>query len=102
MSVAQHEDTLIYVVGRESGPVKIGISNSVMKRIASLQTGCPFKLRLLAAFSARNREHARDHEARFIRRHDHFRLEGEWFSCDSDYAIDQIATALEAEGNRNA
>ena len=90
----------IYVIGREQGPVKIGISASLVGRLAILQTGCPFKLTLLHAHEAKNRDHALSHERSFHESYADYRILGEWFKMDSDCAIDGIETRFETEETR--
>lgn len=57
-----------------AGPVKIGCTRDVTKRISSLQTGHPERLVLLGCFEGTTRDERELHE----RFHAH-RLTGEWF-----------------------
>lgn len=70
------------------GPVKIGIARDPEKRIASIQTGSPRPLKLLAVFDTPNREIARKFEAAFHRHQDEKRLAGEWFDLDPIEALE--------------
>ena len=70
------------------GPVKIGIASDPEKRIASLQTGSPRPLKILAVFDTPNREIARKFEAAFHRHYDDERLAGEWFDIDPIDALE--------------
>lgn len=69
--------------------VKIGIADSVAKRLCSIQTGNPYTLELLNSFSvtqARQVEHSL---------HEHFDAQwqrGEWFTL-TDEQIERIRTA---------
>lgn len=87
----------IYVIGREQGPVKVGVSDTPERRLASLQTGCPFELRLLHVQKMRGRKHALRHERDFHAIYEMYHLRGEWFRCDAEVAIDGIFTSIETE-----
>lgn len=71
-------DQLVYFIQQgndDEGPIKIGMSNNIHKRLAALQTSNPYPLRLLAVRSGGHREEARLH-LRFRLCH----LHGEWFT----------------------
>lgn len=69
----------VYFIRRgESGPVKIGFSANVRKRVRSLQTGSAEPLKLLAVAEGGEQTERFLHEQ--FARH---RLEGEWFSPDA-------------------
>ncbi len=63
------------------GHVKIGFARNVAKRIADLQTACPFPLKLLAKIAG-NLWEERDYHARF----EIHRRQGEWFILDGSLA----------------
>lgn len=65
--------------GDERGPIKIGISGDVAKRVSSIQTGNPQPCRLLASFEHKN---AVDVERRLHDTFSDLRMEGEWFTYD--------------------
>lgn len=87
----------VYVIGREQGPVKVGISSSPRARLDALQTGCPFRLEILHMQKMRDRDHAIYHERVFHDVHAHIRLMGEWFKLPSDLAIESIESSIEFE-----
>lgn len=87
----------IYVIGREQGPVKVGVSSMPEARMGTLQTGCPFRLSLLHVRQMRNRDHALEYERNFRADHAAYHLHGEWYRCDADFAIDGIECAVETE-----
>ena len=69
----------LYVIqSHVTGAVKIGRSSDPERRLLSLQTGSPHRLRLLASYEGRGEEERNLH--RLLRR---FRLkqEGEWFAA---------------------
>lgn len=82
--------TYLYVVGREEGPVKVGISTNVLSRMRALQTGCPFKLELLAMFRFDTREDAASQESFFHECYADVRTSGEWFRIEADLAIEGV------------
>lgn len=90
-------DCYIYVIGREQGPVKVGISADPGLRLRGLQTGCPFGLKLLYARRMRNRKHAEEHEADFLACHPDYHIRGEWYRCDAEIAIEGIDGGVEVE-----
>ena len=40
---------IYFISAGDGGPIKIGLTNDVEQRLASLQTGCPYKMVLLGA-----------------------------------------------------
>lgn len=65
----------IYFIGSEFGPIKIGISRDVARRLVTLQCGSPIPLRVLAVTNG-----GRDAEREYHQRFADFRLHSEWFS----------------------
>jgi hypothetical protein len=63
-----------FVQAGDGGPIKIGLTDDVRARMAQLQTGNPFKLKLLGFFIGSVHDERALH-TRFAR----WRLEGEWF-----------------------
>lgn len=87
----------LYVIGRDEGPVKVGIATAPLKRLTTIRTSCPFKIEILHIQPMRDRDHARKHERLFHRCMDERRLAGEWFSMTADEAIEEIETGLDIE-----
>lgn len=87
----------IYVIGREAGPVKIGITSSLDTRLATIQTGCHFKIELLYFRLCRDRNHALEHERNFHAVYAENRLAGEWFDLTADLAIEGVETGIDME-----
>jgi hypothetical protein len=69
----------VYFIGAENGLVKIGWAVSPGLRLASLQTGSPLRLRLLAS-----KPGSRTDESDLHRRFAHLRVHGEWFKPDDE------------------
>lgn len=93
--------TCLYVIGREGGPVKVGVSSQPSGRLAALQIGCPFRLSLLHSEPIPNRELALRLEADFHAVYAEDRLIGEWFNLDRELAIDGVTTAVEMHRHFN-
>ena len=91
------ERVYLYVIEREQGPVKVGISSKPWKRVSSIQIGCPFKVELLFLIQAQDRDHAVRHERSF---HDVFeeqRLTGEWFKMEAEDAAEGLEDSIDIE-----
>lgn len=71
--------------GDEFGPVKIGITNNIKKRLEMLQTGSPVKLRCLSLIDFESEPRAREAESSLHEMFDDLRLEGEWFEWHDDF-----------------
>jgi predicted GIY-YIG superfamily endonuclease len=87
----------VYAIGREEGPVKIGITSNLVSRLSSLNTASSFPLRLIYAQPCKDQQHATMHEASCHRYHEEKRLNGEWFDVDADAAIEAIQSGFEQE-----
>lgn len=90
-------DCFIYVIGVESGPVKVGISSSPGSRLGAIQTGCHFKIDILYSRRCKDRDHALKNEKIFHDVYAEKRLVGEWFNIDADLAIEAIETGFDIE-----
>lgn len=83
--------------GRDSEPlrpVKIGITDNVRTRLASVQTGSHVRLEALAVFNTPNRDIARRMEGSLHQLYAEHRLEGEWFSIDPVEALERVCAEL--------
>jgi hypothetical protein len=74
----------VYVIQAEDGPVKIGHSTNVRRRMSTLQISSPVPLSLVAVLSG-DRTTEKEMHARFAGSHKH----GEWFDLD-DAVIDEL------------
>lgn len=71
---------LVYFVGGDEGPIKIGFTQQPIKeRLKSIQNGSPIKLRVLATMPG-----VRKKEAWYHRLYAAHRLHGEWFERHPD------------------
>lgn len=87
----------IYVIGREDGPVKVGISSFPAGRVRQIQTGCPFTISLLHFRECRDRAQALEHEQIFHGCYEDVRLAGEWFNISGELAAEGVDTAFDYE-----
>lgn len=90
-SVAIFRTSLVYVVQRASGPVKVGFSTDVERRLREIQLECAEPVRLIAVLPGDKRTELRIHAA--LARD---ALGGEWF-CPT-----AILNVIERLGGRNA
>ncbi|AUR91226.1 coil containing protein [Vibrio phage 1.228.O._10N.261.49.C1] len=60
-------------------PVKIGIAKNPESRMETLQTGCPFDLRLITKIEMPSRKAAHDLESFLHSKFKNLRMSGEWF-----------------------
>ena len=82
-------ETYFIQSGGEDGPVKIGRTTDLAKRIASLSTGSPKTLRVLRVMDG-------DHESAMHWQFKHLRVRGEWFAYDGmlkDFLESDLAEA---------
>jgi len=87
----------LYIIGFEDPsirPIKIGISNNVKKRLAQLQTGCPWRLEVKAMVLRTDA----DLFEKYLHAHfDAYRIrpDGEWFLPPDDVTdvVDWVSTA---------
>jgi len=96
----------VYVFARKgpaglTGPVKVGISNSVDVRLSSIQTACPFPLDIAYVFECPSREIARQIERSFHEVQRHQRTHGEWFDFEPVAAIHLLCIAFRAALSHN-
>ena len=63
----------------ENGPIKIGQTGDVEKRISQLQTGCPYELKLLWTYHGNSWKEEEVHEALEAEN-----IRGEWFHPSSN------------------
>ena len=78
----------IYVVEKESGAVKIGISQDVEKRIRTLSKQGGFKIMNL--FYTNPCSNAREIEHQMHIKYKGFRIDGEWFKVSFDDSVKSL------------
>lgn len=88
----------VYVFAKESAdgltsPVKVGISKDPNKRVESIQTACPFKIRMAYVFECPNKEWAAKLERCFHDTQASSRAHGEWFHFEPVIAIHLLCLA---------
>lgn len=75
MNTTIMQDNKVYAIRGARGLVKIGTTRDLGKRLASLQTGSPVKLKLVAVGPG-----DRELEQRLHEKYKHRRRVGEWFA----------------------
>lgn len=75
-----NEETYVYIIGNiEKEFCKIGFSKNPSERIKSIQTGCPYEVKLLCYYKGDMITEKRLHE-----KYKDLRLHGEWFKLEGD------------------
>jgi hypothetical protein len=72
---------VLYFIGGDEGPVKIGYSCNLPKRLATIQAHSPIAVRVLAAI---HNAQGGQLEAAYHYRFAQYRLHGEWFERSSE------------------
>jgi hypothetical protein len=87
----------VYVIGAfEMEPVKIGRAKNPVRRLAEMQVGSPYTLRLFHAFYGRSDVvEVLELEAHEILRDLGFHVRGEWFDCTPDEAASVVKKCAE-------
>lgn len=80
----------VYIIGNiDAGYIKIGITNHLKRRLANIQTGCPFQVEILAYTFPM--DDARPYESMMHDIFSSYNTNGEWFSSVIyDDAVKQI------------
>lgn len=82
----------IYVIGNDTNRQKIGISRDVEKRLKTLQTGNPDKLKIHYKIECPY-EKTRKLEKKIHTELNYKKLKGEWFNMTPDEAINYLEFA---------
>jgi hypothetical protein len=86
----------VYIIARESGGIKIGISVRPRTRQSDLQSSTPEKLAIFKTYKPSDRT-AADVEASFKKLMAPLRVRGEWFDCEADFAEIVVEAFLESD-----
>lgn len=88
-------EEVVYIINWSfDGPVKIGISSRLDRRLYALQGASPYKLRTFKKFPTKSREQSLIIENWAHERLKAFRMEGEWFSVTPEQADETISTII--------
>jgi hypothetical protein len=101
MSYSAHEAVThqsVYVVRGGYKHVKIGISTNVQRRLAGIQTGCPFPVKLVGQWRT---PHARKVEKQAHAALVRYRSSGEWFGLAESVATAVVDTLVKAYPRSN-
>jgi hypothetical protein len=71
------------------GPIKVGVSNDIKRRMSCLQASFPFKLILIKKWNVSGDALFKVESIAHYKLSEH-RVQGEWFSCGIDFAINLI------------
>jgi len=89
----------LYVIGwRERGPVKFGVAIDPVARLAGLQTGNPYRLRIYRAWWLPSQDDALRAETMCLERFSGVSLVGEWAQVTKRQAIDAAAKIILERG----
>jgi hypothetical protein len=96
----------VYVICRMNAdgparPIKIGIGSSAKKRLATLQTSCPFPIAIFATADADSRDDALELERTLHKICGGSHLHGEWFDKEPMEAAGTLALQLAGQLVRN-
>jgi len=83
----KNSSSFIYIVKQvnDDGFIKIGKANNVERRVASLQVGSPYKLKIIKIIKANTSSHALLIEKALHRKFKKHKVRGEWYkSCVSE------------------
>jgi hypothetical protein len=91
----------VYVIGKitdglMTGPSKIGISNNLSSRLATIQTSCPFKIDYAYMFECPEREWALALERSFHVTQRALKIQGEWFDIEPLLAVHLLCISYRA------
>lgn len=88
----------VYVVRGGFRHIKIGISSDVQRRLGSIQTGCPFPVKLLGQWRT---PHARKVEKAAHKALMKYRTTGEWFNIAENVGMAVVDTLVKANPRSN-
>ena len=68
---------MVYFIQSTTGPIKIGSTNQIHKRLNSIQTSCPDKLNIICTMPGSKKLEKSLHKEFAV-----YRLRDEWFDCN--------------------
>jgi hypothetical protein len=84
----------VYIIQMgNDGPVKIGFSNRLSERLKSIQTDCPYKIKIIAVIE--NCSFQDEHDLH--KKYRHLRIHGEWFEKNVLSLINEDIKALQTK-----
>ena len=92
---------VVYAISDGHRHNKIGVASNVSRRMKELQTGSPRRLLLSSYVECDSQPEAFSVESAAKRSLDEFRTIGEWFRCDSYYAIQALHEGADEVGARS-
>jgi hypothetical protein len=80
-----HQSYFVYfILNEDSSAIKIGKAKDISKRIKSLQTSSPAKLRLIKSIQVKSDKEAQELEQSLHKQFQEIRLAGEWFKAEAN------------------
>jgi len=76
-----------FLFNKDSNAVKIGRAKNLKKRLKSLQTSSPVRLKLLKSIQVKGEKEAHELERKLHQKFSDLRLGGEWFKAQEDLLI---------------
>ena len=92
---SENEIVWLYAIGCEQGPIKVGISADPHGRVLSIQTCCPFPIKLIYVRQCGTRAEGVQHEESIQECYAEYRLRGEWFNFDFHMAAEAIDMVID-------
>lgn len=94
-SILESSNTQVSVYVLEAnGICKVGVAKSITTRVASMQTGNPYKIEVVAEFRFNDERTARDIEAEVHRMLTHYRMQGEWFNTGKEEIVELLLEVI--------
>lgn len=79
--------------------VKIGVAGEPLKRLATLQTGNHYKLRILFAFDTERADWVYEFEKSLHTTLARYKMTGEWFSCENNNVLKFVSAIFQDRSN---
>jgi hypothetical protein len=92
--------SFVYIIcteGADKGPVKVGVTTDLKKRLACLNTASPHPLEVFAVFDAQSMDRAGRLEQDLHLVLQCWRLQGEWFNVTPQYAAGALSALVNPE-----
>jgi hypothetical protein len=81
--LANQAHFVYFILNEDSNAIKIGRAKDLVKRMNTLQTSSPAKLKLVKSLQVEGSKEAHELEGSLHRKFDEFRLAGEWFRAEA-------------------
>jgi len=89
---------IYFIVHDFGGPIKVGITQDLKKRLSTIQVGNPNEVRLMAWINSKDKETAKELESRIHKYWAGKKFRGEWYELNSEEVYDLIKNNFYYEG----